>query len=74
MSGDAHARDFHGIFIPEGTEKRILYNSSFRAIVTYAMSLADLDRELQHILIARGTIIKEDTRRNLSGKCVQRAP
>ncbi len=60
--------EFHGLALPEGVEKRILYHSSFRAIATYAMSLSDLDRELQHILSARGSVVKDDSRRNLCGK------
>ena len=64
------ATDFHGIAIPSGTEQRILYHSSFRAIATYAMSLADLDRELQHVIKARNSVVKEDARRNLCGKRV----
>jgi len=60
--------DFRGIALPEGVEKRILYNSTFRVIATYAMSLADLDRELQHVLKARGSVIKEDCRQGLSGR------
>ena len=60
--------DFRGIALPVGVEKRILYHSTFRVIATYAMSLADLDRELQHVLKARGTTIKEDCRQGLSGR------
>ena len=62
------ASEFHGLTIPEGVEKRILYHSSFRAIATYAMSLADLDREIQHMVHTRRGVIKEDARRNLGGK------
>ena len=62
------ASDFHGLLIPEGVEKRILYHSTYRAIATYAMSLSDLDRELKHALQARGSTVKEDSRRNLCGR------
>jgi len=59
---------FHGIFIPEGVDKRILYQSEFRIIVTYAMTLEELDRELAHILKAKKATIKDDDRANLRGK------
>ena len=65
------AAEFHGIALPAGIEQRILYHSSFRAIITYAMTLADLDRELQHVLRARSTVVKDDARRNLCGKRAQ---
>ena len=52
----------------EGSEKRVLYHSSFRAICTYGCSLPDLDQELKALLQARGAFIKEDHRRNLCGK------
>lgn len=64
----AEQAQFHGLAIPDGLEKRILYHSTFRAIATYAMSLADLDRELQQILKATNSTLKEDARRNLCGK------
>ena len=35
--------DFQGIPFPEGVERRMLYHSSYRAIATYAMPLADLE-------------------------------
>jgi hypothetical protein len=60
--------EFHGVFIPEGIDKRILYTSEFRIIVTYAMSLESLDRELHHILDRKGASVKEDARDNLRGK------
>jgi hypothetical protein len=59
---------FHGLPLPEGVEKRVLYHSTYRAIVTYAMSLSDLDRELRHLINANGCTVKEDGRRNLQGK------
>ena len=59
---------FHGLDLPEGAEKKVLYHSSFRAIATYAMSLADLDRELQSLLRARRWSVKEDVRKNLCGR------
>ena len=65
---ETSSQEFHGLVMPDGVEKRILYFSSFRAIATYAMALADLDRELQAILHGRGCLIKEDSRRNLCGK------
>ena len=68
MAHAASSSSFHGLDIPEGVEKRVLYHSSFRAIATYAMSLAELDRELQKILRSKGATVKEDGRRNLCGK------
>ena len=68
----SNATEFNGLAIPEGVEKRVLYHSTYRAIATYAMSLADLDRELQGLLHARGCTIKEDARRNLGGKSTRR--
>ena len=62
------SNEFHGLSLPEGTERRILYHSSFRAICTYSSSLMDLDQELQGILQTRGAIVKDDSRRNLCGK------
>ena len=63
---------FHGLALPDGVEKRVLYHSTFRTIATYAMSLADLDRELLQIVRVRGGVIKEDARRNLCGKRARR--
>jgi hypothetical protein len=60
--------EFHSLVLPEGVEKRVLYHSNFRAVATYAMDLAELDRELQHILRVRGCTIKDDARRNLCGR------
>ena len=65
---------FHGLVLPDGVEKRVLYHSSYRAIATYGASLADLDRELQGILHSRGCVVKEDQRLNYCGKSARAAP
>ena len=36
---------FSGLPLPVGQERRVLYQSSYRLIATYAMPLADLDSE-----------------------------
>jgi len=59
--------DFHGLVMPPGEEKKILYQSQHRMIATYAMAVEALDHELKHILEKRGSIIKEDSRRNCCG-------
>ena len=64
----ASSAEFVGLSIPEGVEKRVLFHSGFRAIATYAMPLADLDRELQEVLRTKGAVVKEDARRNLCGR------
>ena len=64
----ATSADFHGLPLPVGTERRVLYNSSFRAIATYASSLADIDAELATSVKALGAIVKDDVRHNLSGR------
>ncbi|KOO28294.1 hypothetical protein Ctob_010910 [Chrysochromulina tobinii] len=60
--------DFHGLVMPPGEEKKILYQSQHRMIATYAMAVEALDHELKHILEKRGSIIKEDSRRNCCGQ------
>lgn len=69
--GEMSTEEFMGLVMPPGVEKKVLYHSEFRSIATYAMSLADLARELSHIVHARGALIKDDTRRNFSGKCAR---
>ena len=60
--------DFHGLSAPEGIERRVLYNSKFRAIYTYKMSLAELEMQLQKVLLDKHWEIKTDERVNLIGK------
>ena len=42
----ALSMSFHGLVLPDGMERKVLYNSSYRCIATYAMEIADLDREV----------------------------
>ena len=61
------APTFKGLPLPEGVERHNLYSSSFRAVTTYAMPLADLDNELTVILEKKATV-KFDDRINFVGK------
>lgn len=54
--------------MPEGTERHVLYQSSFRMVATYAMPLAELDNELREVLNAKRVIVKIDDRHNFVGK------
>ena len=63
--------DFHGLPLPEGKEKRVLYQSSFRTLATYAMPLADLDSEMRKLLSIRNLTAEADERKDFVGKfCV----
>ena len=63
--------DFHGLPLPEGKDKRVLYQSSFRMLATYAMPLADLDSEMRKLLSIRGFTAEADERKDFVGKfCV----
>lgn len=64
----ADATEFQGLVMPQGSERRVLYHSSYRSICTYGCSLQELDQELQDILHSRGALIKEDNRRNMCGR------
>ena len=60
-------KDFHGLPLPEGLDRRNLYHSSFRTIATYAMPLADLDTEFRKLVTRATATIKDDKRRNFEG-------
>ena len=63
--------DFHGLPLPEGKDKRVLYQSSFRTLATYAMPLADLDSEMRKLLSIKGFTAEADERKDFVGKfCV----
>ena len=63
--------DFHGLPLPEGKDKRVLYQSSFRTLATYAMPLADLDSEMRKLLSIRNLTAEADERKDFVGKfCV----
>ena len=60
--------DFHGLPLPEGKDKRVLYQSSFRTLATYAMPLADLDSEMRKLLSIRGFTAEADGSRSSGAK------
>ena len=62
-------KDFHGLSVPEGADRRALYHSSFRTIMTYAMTLADLDAEFRRAVSKSSGSIKVDKRLNFEGFC-----
>ena len=62
------SQTFQGIPIPEGKEKRSLYHSAYRTIITYVMPLSELAAELKTIVGNNGCTIKNDERRNFAGK------
>ena len=59
--------DFHGLPLPEGTQKRVLYQSSFRALATYAMPLAELDSAVRKMLSIKGLSLEADERKDFIG-------
>ncbi len=63
----ADEMDFHGLRIPTGIERRMLYQSSYRTIATYAMRLVDLDAELKQVISAAGFVVQKDERKNFVG-------
>ena len=71
MAAAAAEEEFHGLVLPAGAEKKVLYHSAYRAIATYATSVSELDRELQAMLLERSAKVSQDGRRNLCGKCVR---
>ena len=68
QSPNNHKLEFKGLPLPEGTERHVLYQSSFRMVATYAMPLAELDNELREVLNAKRVIVKIDDRHNFVGK------
>jgi len=63
---------FQGIPIPNGLDRRSLYQSAHRAILTYAMPIVDLDQNLR--LSLKDCKIKADNRRKYIGKLDVIAP
>lgn len=55
---------FHGCPIVSASREvpHLLYRSDFRVIITYAMSLEDLDSRLKRALASKGCRIEEDQR------------
>ena len=62
------AEAFHGLRVPEGSDRRNLYTSQIRTIFTYKMSLSDLDTSLREVLSSDGWTIVMDERRGFSGR------
>ena len=54
--------EFHGLPVPEGRERKILYHSSFRSITTYVMPVGDLDGEFRRVLQKASGTMKDDQR------------
>ena len=59
---------FLALKAPDGVDQHMLYLSSHRLVATYAMSLADLDAELQRLLVACRATVKQDHRRHFCGR------
>ena len=64
---NASVKDFHGLPLPEGVDRRNLYHSPYRTIATYAMQLSELDEEFRKVIKRSSAIVKDDRRRNLEG-------
>lgn len=64
----SQAQGFHGLPAPEGVERKVLYASDYRVIYTYKMPLAELDAQLQKLLMDRHWATRVDQRTNLTGK------
>ena len=62
------AQQFQGLPLPEGKERRSLYHSAYRTIITYVMPLSELAAELKTIIATNGGTIINDERRNFAGK------
>ena len=69
----AHGGDFHGLGHPEGVDRKMLYQSSYRTITTYAMPIANLANEFKRRVSASSATMKDDSRTNFEGTGV-RAP
>jgi len=63
---------FFGLKVPEGTDRRELYKSQYRAIYTYKMSAAELDQAFREAVTSEGPDggwgIKNDERVKYVGK------
>ena len=68
QSPNTQKPEFKGLPLPDGNERQVLYQSSFRMVATYAMTLAELDNELRKVLNAKRVIVKVDDRHNFVGK------
>ena len=70
MASDENA--FFGLKVPEGTDRRELYKSQYRAIYTYKMSAAELDQAFREAVTGDGPdggwSIKNDERVKYVGK------
>jgi hypothetical protein len=62
-----HGGDFHGLGHPEGVDRKMLYQSSYRSITTYAMPIANLANEFKRRVSASSATIKDDSRTNFEG-------
>lgn len=72
--GNTQKPEFKGLPLPEGADRHVLYQSSFRMVATYAMPLAELDNELRKVLNAKRVIVKVDDRHNFVGRSECRQP
>ena len=63
---------FFGLKVPEGTDRRELYKSQYRAIYTYKMSAGELDQAFREAVTGDGPdggwSIKNDERVKYVGK------
>ena len=63
---------FFGLKVPEGTDRRELYKSQYRAIYTYKMNAAELDQAFREAVTGDGPdggwSIKNDERVKYVGK------
>jgi len=63
---------FFGLKVPEGTDRRELYKSQYRAIYTYKMSASELDQAFREAVTSDGPDggwgIKNDERVKYVGK------
>jgi hypothetical protein len=56
--------DFHGCPVVEGgreSNAHVLYQSNFRLIATYAMTLEDLDLRVRRALLNNNCLVEKDT-------------
>ena len=70
MASDENS--FFGLKVPEGTDRRELYKSQYRAIYTYKMSAGELDQAFREAVTGDGPdggwSIKNDERVKYVGK------
>ena len=53
---------FHGLRVPEGTDRRELYNSQYRVIYAFKMDFKELAASVDEICVADGWVVSSDQR------------